>query len=1270
MAERRGPQAYTRRAPLGDATDRVINASPQKRGKHGRPPNPQPNPLRAHPTNLASSKYPASRKHAAASIDNPVSNLDGRAVSSNANPRISTGPYAVTPGVKETNGDQRASLISTSSGASSGNRKTHIGPWQLGKTLGKGSAARVRLARHHTTQDIVAVKILAKNMTQLTAAGSMAELEKWDRTRDEFNSQRQMPLSIEREVAVLKLIDHPHIVKLHDIWENRAEIYLVLEYMDGGDMFSYINICGPIPEFEMVGYFRQIVSALEYVHSFNICHRDLKPENILMKSNGVVKIADFGMAAIQQSPTHSLRTSCGSPHYAAPELIARARYQGNKVDIWSLGCVLYATLSRQLPFDDPNGNVPKLLAKAAKGIYTMPEFLSKEAKDLISKMLTVDPKKRISIRKIWEHPLLQKYDDLHSLHNEGLAPDCRASDKSRPVPPEELDLQILRQLKAMWHTFTEKEIAMQLCNPLPNDQKFFYWLLYNYREKKLENYDMDLTYSASDYHHLRPVNWRKKFTTAEFPSRYRRVPSRFTVISTVPTDGSFEIADNVTDGGTTTRSYDPYKSSRIIENVYASHAKIVIHRNGSTTNRSNRSTLRRGQSGSCKSTSTRSRQTRGGRHIVAPPASRASRHSLSSIQSGDSTPYTRPASRRKRRIDFSHIRMQSGTQREVAHDRASIAGDDVTRDYGYTSPARSFRDPRSLGNSNGRTRQAVRSMANMSEANHGSPIWNEEVVEFSHSIAKDCDNAFNSSLLIPESHLGNTPDHVSGLADTTLLPNRLATPTPAPKNKQNIRGDAHPWDRRPLPPTPSTTASALDEHITGKRMLRDHSENWQASSHITPSMMPRTDSSPAAGLIIRDDPNRRIVSAPIYSQYSTQWGKDKIPLPSIHEKSKEEIHANAGDKTRIVSAPPWYQKPEANDRADLDFLSRQDHTIRLVTSPSIYQFMGAEPSEPPHARKQIPRSDVAYHQSKGELNLRERYMNDELAVSAANAQDVSEDVAYPTTVKKKASWFKRGSKDKEAVLNSKGGSSSDQIERPMSTATHASSAEPVRPPARKKSFNLAFWRNNKHESQMQMSLAEPNKNDKASSKPTHMFSRPDRPLCDSKSADEGTTRNIDPQQSWLARLFRVKPATKYLCFSISRRRARQEIVILLKEWRKYGIRDVEVDKERNIVFARVGESNCKLFPVLPQTMTLQGSSELIRHLPDLNMKQVAFAAEIMTVIEHGKRGHLCIVRVTQERGAASSFHKVVDTMNSVFSNRGLLVVEKRKIKMMIKTLNS
>ena len=146
--------------------------------------------------------------------------------------------------------------------------------------------------------------------------------------------------------------------------------------------------------------------------------------------------------------------------------------------------------------------------------------------------------------------------------------------------------------------------------------------------------------------------------------------------------------------------------------------------------------------------------------------------------------------------------------------------------------------------------------------------------------------------------------------------------------------------------------------------------------------------------------------------------------------------------------------------------------------------------------------------------------------------------------------------------------------------------------------------------------------------------------------DSAARRNIEPQQNWLARLFRVKPATRYLCLGISRKRACQEVAILLREWRRYGMKDIEVDKERNIVFARVGATNY------------------------LQIREVAFACEVMTVIEHGKRNHLSILRFTQERGAASSFHRVVDTMSGVFTSRGLHVADKRKAKMMVKTLNS
>ena len=168
-----------------------------------------------------------------------------------------------------------------------------------------------------------------------------------------------------------------------------------------------------------------------------------------------------------------------------------------------------------------------------------------------------------------------------------------------------------------------------------------------------------------------------------------------------------------------------------------------------------------------------------------------------------------------------------------------------------------------------------------------------------------------------------------------------------------------------------------------------------------------------------------------------------------------------------------------------------------------------------------------------------------------------------------------------------------------------------------------------------------------------------------RDSDSDKARHIEVKQNWLARLFRVKPATSYICMTMSRKRARQEVAILLREWRKYGIRGVQVDKQRNIVFARVGPRNCKY----RQTPTAKQTT-LLTLRADLNLKEVAFAGEVMTVIEHGKKQPLSIVRFTQERGAASSFQRVVDTMRMVFESRNLLVADKSKQKMMIKTLNA
>lgn len=183
-----------------------------------------------------------------------------------------------------------------------------------------------------------------------------------------------------------------------------------------------------------------MISALEYVHSFNICHRDLKPENILITEELQVKITDFGMSALHQSPSHMLRTSCGSPHYAAPELIGVGSYRGDTADIWSLGIILYACLANTLPFNDDS--IPRLLLKIQKGMYRMPSYLSAEAQDLIGRVLVVDPEVRLCTQEMWQHPLLIKYDHLDNLNDGGRAQKYRQSARCEPVPLRILILQL------------------------------------------------------------------------------------------------------------------------------------------------------------------------------------------------------------------------------------------------------------------------------------------------------------------------------------------------------------------------------------------------------------------------------------------------------------------------------------------------------------------------------------------------------------------------------------------------------------------------------------------------------------------------------------------------------------------------------------------------------------------------------------------------------------------------------------------------------------
>ena len=211
-----------------------------------------------------------------------------------------------------------------------------------------------------------------------------------------------------------------------------------------------------------------MIAGLSYCHRFNICHRDLKPENILLDRNRNIKIVDFGMAALQPA-NKWLTTSCGSPHYASPEVIQGLKYRGDRADIWSCGVILFVMLAGSLPFDS-DGDYKEVLPKVVQGTYTFPKGLSTNAKDLISRMLQMDPRQRIPMNLMWQHPLLKKYESLDSTDANGNkyigpSPHLTFKDCGEPIKSKDkIDAELLRNLRNLWHGATEEELTENLLN--------------------------------------------------------------------------------------------------------------------------------------------------------------------------------------------------------------------------------------------------------------------------------------------------------------------------------------------------------------------------------------------------------------------------------------------------------------------------------------------------------------------------------------------------------------------------------------------------------------------------------------------------------------------------------------------------------------------------------------------------------------------------------------------------------------------------------------
>ena len=331
--------------------------------------------------------------------------------------------------------------------------KKSICDFSIKEQLGEGTFGYVRLALNKQTGEKVAIKILEKKKI----------LEYEDKIR------------VEREIKILKSLRHPNIVQLYSVLQTKDNLYIIMEYAKGIELFEYIGKKKKIDEQTACHIYQQIISGLEYLHKNNIVHRDIKPENLIIeKKTKNLKIVDFGLSNIfNTEKSKLLSSSCGSPSYAAPEMLQGKKYKPQPVDIWSSGIVLYAMICGYLPFEDDNNDL--LYRKICIGKYTIPDFVSNKCKDLLKKILVTDPNKRITIKQIKNHPWFKIYNYKGKLiFYEGLFID-------KYIIP--LDEEIIERI-AKEFNLNDDNIRLCLLNNKHNDITTLYYL---FLQKKINS---------------------------------------------------------------------------------------------------------------------------------------------------------------------------------------------------------------------------------------------------------------------------------------------------------------------------------------------------------------------------------------------------------------------------------------------------------------------------------------------------------------------------------------------------------------------------------------------------------------------------------------------------------------------------------------------------------------------------------------------------------------------------------------------------------------
>ncbi|KAI3442195.1 Non-specific serine/threonine protein kinase, partial [Psidium guajava] len=264
-------------------------------------------------------------------------------------------------------------------------RKLIFQKYEMGRFLGKGTFAKVYHGKNLQTGESVAIKVIGK-----------------DHVRKEGMMEQ-----IKREISVMRLVRHPNVVELKEVMATKTKIFVVMEYVRGGELFAKVAR-GKLKEDVARKYFQQLISAVDFCHSRGVSHRDLKPENLLLDENGDLKVSDFGLSALPEQLRQDglLHTQCGTPAYVAPEVLRKKGYDGSRADIWSCGVILYVLLAGFLPFQEEN--LMKMYRKVFKAEFEFPPWFTTDTRRLVSRLLVADPEKRITIPAIMRVPWFRK----------------------------------------------------------------------------------------------------------------------------------------------------------------------------------------------------------------------------------------------------------------------------------------------------------------------------------------------------------------------------------------------------------------------------------------------------------------------------------------------------------------------------------------------------------------------------------------------------------------------------------------------------------------------------------------------------------------------------------------------------------------------------------------------------------------------------------------------------------------------------------------------